>query len=327
MSYLSDWYEKFMKEDSKYNNHISKFINYIEKIGKGDTPIAIDKDDVADCIGHYNDKGEINTYSSMENHIEGVKAFYKYLVRQKYAEDIFGTIYNYQGWKEHIASKYNLNEIEEREYLDEEIIMRILSYMEDYFEVTDYSNLSKSREKERYLKNLATRIFIKIMLIAPAKRNVIFNLKIDSFKEDFRGVIVNEGKIAITNSLRRDIKHALKMSNLINDISYNKDDNIYMYIIGKTCKAEDFNRWFCHVLKQIGFDIPDKQETYSIEVIGNTTVYNMVKNLTNPAIISKVSGISLSRLEEKYYNNNNVDNLIDSKINMELSKISYYKYI
>jgi len=43
VSILKNWYEKFIKEDSKYNNHISKFINYIEIIGKGDTPIVISK--------------------------------------------------------------------------------------------------------------------------------------------------------------------------------------------------------------------------------------------------------------------------------------------
>lgn len=327
MSILSNWYKEFIKEDSKYSNHILKFIKYIEVKGKGDTPIVISKDDVDGSIGFYHEKGKINKYSSMENHIEGVKSFYKFLVRKKYAQDIFSSIYDYQGWKEHISTKYKLNETEEREYFNEDIIVEILSYLDDYFDNTDYNNLSGVRKKERYIKNLATRIFIKIMLIAPAKRNVIFNLNIDSFKEDFRCVAVNEVNIAITNSLRRDIKHALKMSKLIHNKNYKNHDSLFMYIIGKTFKAEKFNEWFCYVLKQIGFDIPKDKDTYSVEVIGNTTVYNMVKNLTNPAIISKVSDISLSRLEKKYYNTNNVDNLIDKKINMELSKISYYQYI
>lgn len=327
MSILNNWYEKFMEEDKKYNNHVSKFINYIETIGKGDTPIVISKDDVVESIGFYHERGKINKYSSMGNYIEGVKAFYKFLVKNKYAQDIFSSIYDYQGWKEHIATKYKLNEIEEREYFNDDTIMEILRYLDDYFDNTDYNNLSAVRRKERYIKNLALRVFIKIMLIAPAKRNVIFNLNIDTFKDDFRWVVVNEVSIAITNSLRRDIKHALRIANLINGKDCKEDDNIFIYIIGKRFNAEKFNELFCHVLKQIEFDIPVDKDTYSVEVIGNTTVYNMVKNLVNPAIISKVSGISLSRLEKKYYSTNNVDNLIDSKINMELSKISYYQYI
>ncbi|APH16453.1 hypothetical protein NPD5_4133 [Clostridium sporogenes] len=316
-----------MKEDSKYNNHISKFINYIEVKDKDDTPIVISKNDVDESIGFYHEKGKINTYSSMENYIEGVKSFSKFLVKKKYAKDIFSLVYGYQGWKEHISTKYGLNDTEEREYFNKDIIVEILSYLDDYFDNTDYNKLSGIRKKERYIKNLATRIFIKIMLIAPAKRNVIFNLNIDSFIENFRWIVVNGVSIAITNSLRRDIKHALKMSNLIHNKDYKDVDNLFMYIVARTFEAEKFNQWFCHVLKQIEFDIPKYKDTYSVEVIGNTTVYNMVKNLANPAIISKISGISLSRLEEKYYNANPVDSLIDSKINIELSKISYYQYI
>lgn len=327
MSILNNWYDQAIKEDSKYDNHISKFINYINMIGKGDTVITISKDDVEGSINFYNERGKINTISSMENHIEAIKSFYKYLVKNKYAEDIFSSIYDYQGWKNYIATKYKLDEVEEKEYLSEDTIIEILNYLDSYFDSIDYNNLKKIREKERYIKNLAVRIFIKIMLIAPAKRNVIFNLNIDSFKEDFRLVNVNGVNVANTNSLRRDIKHALKMANLIHNKCYKDNDKLFMYIIGEPCKAEESNAWFCHVLKQIGYDIPAKKDSYSVEVIGNTTVYNMVRNLTNPVIISKVSGISLSRLEEKYYNAGSADMVVDSKINVELSKISYYKYI
>lgn len=48
-----------------------------------------------DCIGSYNKKQKINTISSMENHLEAVKAFYKYLVSKNYATDIFSTIHSY----------------------------------------------------------------------------------------------------------------------------------------------------------------------------------------------------------------------------------------
>ncbi|KEI18543.1 hypothetical protein [Clostridium haemolyticum] len=327
MSTLRKCYKEFINEDSKYNNHVSKFINYIEGKGKGDTLIVITKKDVDESIGFYHEKGKINTYSSMENYIEGVKAFYKFLVKKNYAKDIFSSIYHYQGWKNHILNKYRLKETEEREYFNKDIIIEVLSYLDNYFKNTDYYNLNRTEKRDRYTKNLATRIFIKVMLILPQKRNIIFNLNMHNFEEDFKYIVINEIRINVTNNLRKDIKQALNISKLIYTKDYKDNDNVFMYIIGEKFKAEMFNQWFCYILKQIGFDIPKNKHSYSVEVIRNTTIYNMVKNSSNPLLISKISGISLSTLENKYYKTNNNDSLLNSQINMELSKVNYYKYI
>lgn len=327
MSYLSDWSKEYLLETPKYSNHVKKFIKYIDSIKKGDSPINITKQDVIDSVEYYNSTYEINTITSMENHIEGIKAFYKYLLKLNRSEDIFADIYDYSGWKKFIANKYNLKEVVERDYLSNEIIIKVLVYLDEYFKKTNYSSLNSTRSKERYVKNLGLRIFIKLMLIAPAKRNKIFGLTFKQFSNDFRQVVVNNVVIKLTNSLHNDIKFAIEFSENITSIKYREDSNIFQYIISNKCRAENFNSYFKYVLVEIGFDIPPKQKTYSVEVIGNTGIINMVKNGTNPVIITKISGISLARLEQKYYKDKTIDKYVNSNINQELSKMEYYNYI
>jgi len=326
MSTIRSWYNESKEDLLKYDNHIEKFIKYVEMIGKSNTPIVINKDDVVDSIGFYNDRGKINTIKSMVNHIEAIKALYKQLVKKKYAEDIFSSIYDYKGWKDFISEKYKINESEEREWFSNDIIIDILTYFEKCKEKNDYKSMPKGREKDRYIKNVLLEIFIKLMLIGPAKRNVIFNLTIDDFICDYRQVKINGIKLAITNSLRRDIKFAFD----ITKGEIKKDGymlNFFEQLYGKKLNPEKFNEWFCYVLRQIEFDLPPEKKTYSLEVIANTTIFNMVKNLANPLVIAKISGISLARLEDKFYQIEKDIKSIDLKTNIEISKIPYYQYI
>ena len=56
------------------------------------------------------------------------------------------------------------------------------------------------------------RLYIKLTLIAPAKKSVICNLKFSDFSEDYRMVIVNKTSIRIPNGLRNNILDAINLS-------------------------------------------------------------------------------------------------------------------
>lgn len=321
------WVNEYVQEGNTYKNHVTKFIEYIESIGKGNKPVAINKEDVIGSIGFQNEFGKINSYSSMENHLESVKSFYKFLVRKDYAEDIFSSIHSYQEYKDYIADKYNLREVKEREYLNNKTIIEILEYLDTYFEKTDYSTFEGINEKKRYLKNIITRLFIKLTLIAPAKRGVICDIKIHDFIDDFRFVNVNDVKIRITNSLRKDIYHALNFVIKYEKLMAVEEDKIFEYILNGF-QPENLNSWFCSVLKEIEFDMPEKKDTYSVEVIMNTAVVNMVRNMVNPALIAKINGTKISSIEKKFYNDRNINKEDFNKfINYEICKASYYNYI
>lgn len=329
MDIMDKWKNEYLVEDKKYENHVNKFIEYLKSINKGNRPTSIMIDDVVDCIGSYNKKQKINTISSMENHLEAVKAFYKYLVSKNYTTDIFSAIHSYSDFKKNIIQLYNLNEMQEREFLDLEIIKEILVNLERYFTSNVYENLSGVNQRKRYNKNLVLNLFIKLTLIYPTKRNIICNLTVNDFIDDFRVLRINKLNILVPNNLRQDIKKIIKFVENMNNRKVGKKERIFNFIYGSGFRGENINSWFCDFLKENDIiDIPSTKDTYSSEAIMNTIIRCMIENNTNPAIISKVSNLSLSTLESKFYSNKyiSIENE-DEIINTELNRIGLINYI
>ena len=151
------------------------------------------------------------------------------------------------------------------------------------------------------------------------KRKDAFNTKISDFKDDFRTIEKNKINIKISNSLYRDIQYSLLLANEIHRKNYLIDENIFHYIYGNKFKAEQLNEWFCHILRKIDFDMPDDKDSYSVEVISKTSIYNMIHDLVNPELISQLCGLKVSTLEEEFYGGKIEVEYIDEKINQEIS--------
>ena len=131
--YFEDCVE-LLKNKHSYRKHVDKFIDYLKKAGLENRPRVIDKKVVEDCIGYYRlERGELNTRSTMEAHLEALKSFYDYLSRTDKLPDIF-TDYDYKDYKEEIVKKYELSEPVERGSFKCEEIIEILAAMEELME-------------------------------------------------------------------------------------------------------------------------------------------------------------------------------------------------
>jgi integrase len=328
MSHIEQWANEYLKSDKTYENHINKFVTYIVGIDKGDKPTKIDTDDVENCIGHYNRLGQINTVSSMENHIEGVKSFYKFLVSRAWTTDIFSGIYDYQGYKNYLAKKFNLAETQERESFDVQTIKLILDKLDYYFTVNSINSLSGTK-KRRYKHYLILRIFIKLSLIAPAKRAELCNLKRQDFGLDFRTFQINAVTINVPNGLRRDIISGINYLEELKNKKINPNDNIFTFLDEGVFRPENLNSWFCTFIKEYKImNIPDSKTTYSVEVLRNSVIEELINKEVDLALISLVSGISISSLENKYFKVRSYESEdIDRLINEGLAKNSYFVYV
>jgi hypothetical protein len=185
------------------------------------------------------------------------------------------------------------------------------------------------------LHRIALRIFIKLTLIAPAKRQVICSLKYNDFGEDFRTVTVNEVELSVPNSLRRDIRDAIKLKKAIILESISDDEEIFKYIIGSNFNDEDLNRWFCSFIKEqkvLGIDeIDEDKDTYPVEPIMKTGISNLVKGQANLSFVSRVCGIKIGSLEDNYkeeiFENDPINPSVGESIDWEIRKNAYYSYI
>ncbi|WP_291528544.1 hypothetical protein [Bacteroides sp. UBA939] len=321
-----DYYGSF---GTTYSNHVNKFIEYLRRIDKIDTPTKISLSDVKNCIQYYSEIGKINYRASMESHLESLKSFYDYLSKEGKASDIFTQI-DYEDYKNDIFESCNLEEGSEREIFSMDTIKEILINLDSDLGKRP-ENLIKKRDTGRFYQRQVLRLFIKLTLIAPAKKSTICNLKFGDFDDDFRSFAINRTSIRIPNSLRNNIITATKLAQEIRKTPPEKDDKLLHYVFKGNFTNMSLNQWFCTFLKEYSIlDIDDTKYSYELEPLMKSAIKFMVDRMFNPAAISKISGIKIATLESTYYSNaadfTQYIN-IDDTINWEIAKSDYYNYI
>jgi integrase len=324
--FRDDYYSSF---GEKYENHVNKFIEYLRRIDKLDTPTKVDLIDVKNCVKYYSEIGKINFRASMESHLESIKSFYDYLRENGKANDIFTQI-NYENYKNEIFDYCDLEEGSERKIFSTDTIKEILVKLDSDLE-RNSEQLIKKRESERYYQRQVLRLFIKLTLIAPAKKSVICNLQFSDFSEDYRTFTINKTTIRIPNGLRNNLLVAINLAQNINNKKPQKNDKVLHYVYKGNFSNTALNYWFCTFLKEYCIlDIDKTKDTYELEPIMKSAIKFMVERMANPAAISKISGIKIATLESTYYTN--IENFhytetIDDTINWEIAKNDYYIYI
>lgn len=317
-----------------YRNHINKFIEYLSQpeVNLVDSPTMIDKHTVEDCIGYYHEKGEINTRATMESHLESLKKFYKYLNETGKSDDIFAEVPNYGKFKNDIVARFGLSEPNERGYYSSREIKELLLVLDNAIE-SHRENNAGIREEERYLQRIILRLFIKITLIAPAKRSVIINLKKSDIKENYKKIYINNVNINVPNGLTRDIKYAIAEAQKRNNVNIKEEDNLFEYIYRYKGKfgGEKLNAWLCNIVQDFGvLDRGEGKKSLGVEPIRNTAIKMMVDNMINPVLISKISGITLGMIESTYYSKDwtiKYEEDLDRSINRAIAQNDYYSYI
>jgi integrase len=294
-----------------------------------DSPTKIDLSDVKNSVKYYSEIGKINYRASMESHLESIKSFYDYLRESGKAKDIFTQI-NYEDYKNEIFDYCNLEEGSERKVFSMDTIKEILAKLDSDLD-RNLEQLIKKRETERYYQRQVLRIFIKLTLIAPAKKSVICNLKFSDFSEDYRTFTINKTTIRIPNGLRNNMLVAINLAKEIRKKNPQKNDKVLHYIYKGNFKNTALNSWFCTFLKEYCIlDIDKTKDSYELEPIMKSAIKFMVERMANPAAISKISGIKIATLESTYYadiEKFQYTETIDEVINWAIAKNNYYNYI
>ena len=325
--------EALIESNHPYRNHVNKFIEYLNlpAVNLADTPMDISKETVKGCVGYYHEKGEINSRKTMESHLESVKSFYDYLSRTGKLRDIFSDL-DYGEFKEKIVQMYNLSEPSGRGVFGCNDIQKILLNLDvaiDNFKMES----AGVRDEDKYLQRIILRLFIKLTLIAPAKRNVITSIKRSDLDDNLKKLRINDAVINVPCGLSRDLKNAIEYAEGKNKKIVTDSDNIFDFIYRHKGKfqGESLNTWFFNMNQD--FDIIKGQKSkksLAVEPIRNTAIKMMVDNMVNPILISKVSGIKLSIIEKTYYPQDwkvefNED--LNRSINRAIAQNDYYCYI
>lgn len=332
---LEQYFEKFISKDNTYETQVGNFIRFLKtpESNKIDNPNHIKKEDIDQFIGS---SPQIKYIDTMASYLEGIKAFDAFLFSNGYTGSyIVPKDSDYGDFKKELAEKYNLKERVERDYLDSAVVQNILNSLDEYFMYITYDTLGKEA-KERYIYWLCLRVYIKISLLAPAKKATLLSLTFSNFDTKFRTVTVNGVLIKIPNGLRYNILESLEFVKKISGMTYQTSDFFFEYytvavkgkkdIIGTTLNAK-----FCKYLKDNNLiEIENDKTSYSLEVLSNTTIHQMILNGTNPYYISQITGISIGQLASKYYNqieDISIKISAESEINKSIASCDYYQYL
>lgn len=337
LKFKNDFFEERKDSLSKnhvYRNHITKFIKYLSlpDVQLSNAPARININVIEECIRYYHNEGDLNSRSTMESHLESIKNFYDYLSETGKATDIF-TNYNYSKFKDEIVEKYSLLEPVGRGSYKCEDIKRILIELDKAID-SFQDEAAGVREEERQLQRIILRLFIKLTLIAPAKRSVITSIKKSDITEEYKKLSINGISVNIPCGLSRDLYAALKYAELKNKEPIKKEDNLFEYLYkykGKF-RVESLNTWFYNIAKDFGVmeDECKDKKTLAVEPIRNMVIKMMVDNMINPVFISKISGLTLSMIEATYYPkdwNVNYEKDINQCINKSIAQNDYYCYV
>lgn len=296
-----------------YINHSLKFVEYIEQIEMGDKIAAIKPEHLKDSIKYYHEKGAIQTVSTMNNHLNAIKRFFVFLFKAGIIkENIFNQIPDYEAFKREIVEECKLKPISKRGYLDNDQIEELL----DYF----------NSKPQKYRNMTMMGFFFKITLLAPTKRKIIARLKVSDFSEDFDVVTVNGINIRLPRALSLDIKNEISQIDRI----IKKENFFFELFCGCKYSENVFNTPFYYALKEIGYEVPKEKDTFPVECIRNTAIVNLAISGASLYLISQLSGLSLSGLDNlltKYKVDIAERTVTSSLINQEISKFKFYQKI
>lgn len=160
---------------------------------------TITKTDLVDSIGYSKSKDSIKAVNTMVSYLKSIKSFDLHLNEKHGTVNLFDSVGNYIKFKEEITEKYSLEGAKEREYLPVKMIIDLLKYFDNELNTENNDNNFQ-----------IIKLFVKLTLIAPAKRQVIANIRINDFSEDFIILKINGFFVDIPkNTLRRDLKYAI----------------------------------------------------------------------------------------------------------------------
>lgn len=323
-----------IKRDSKYDNELNIFVNYLNKQGLLDhcfdlTTRNIDK--YFDSLINV----KIGSPSALNVHIAALSSLFEYLTNEEK--------FNFRALNGHINSSGFRNKYLEildtgspKMIIPTDILNDILYKMDIYLNEYKFN-----KENEKYYHLLIARLYIKLSLLIPLKPGSLLALKLGDIKSaNFSEVIYNDISIKIPKSVKGNILEIVDYAEAHYNVTYNTEEPIFEFLytaVNKKTVPSQITNELKKLYKAI--DAKEMLKTYksgiknllqySVESYKKTAIFEMLSNGVNIVYLKQLTGLDINTLLSDY----DLDDLksnIEMKsfnVNSGLTYSSYYTFL
>lgn len=324
--------KQLIEEDSKYDNELNAFVEYLEKNNLLNKCFDLSIYD----INQYFDSLvgiRIGAASVLNVHIAALSSLFQYLMKEEYN---FRALHGYINMPS-FRQKYLkiLDSGSKKMTIPMNLLKKLLNKMDIFFED------EKKMSNDKYYHLMLARLYIELSLLIPIKPGALLALKMGNIKNDeFREIICNRVCIRLPKNVRNHIVDTVIFAEMFYHAKYSNEDILFGFLydaIGMRVTPSTITGELHKLYKVLG--MKELLETYksgtkrisvyTVESYKKTAIFEMLNNGVNIVYLKQLTGLDISTLLADYdleLIKSNID-IVSYNINSSIVNTEYYTYL
>ena len=325
--------KQLIEEDSKYDNELNAFVEYLEQNNLLDKCFDLSISD----INQYFDSlvgVRIGAPSALNAHIAALSSLFQYLMKANYNfRDLHGYI-NMSSFRTTYLDKLDTGS--KKATIPIDLLKKLLNRMDKYFMERD-----KKKSNDKYYHLMIARLYIELSLLVPLKPGDLLALKIGEVKKtEFREIVYNMISIKLPKNVRNHIIETINFAETHYNVLYSSQDVLFEFLynaVGMIVKPSTITGELQKLYKAL--DMGELLETYKsgtknvslypVESYKKTAIFEMLNNGVNIVYLKQLTGLDIGTLLADY-DVEQIKATVDIKsfnINSSIVNTEYYTYL
>lgn len=292
--------KNLIKKDSKYDNELNIFVNYLVSNGLIDNCFDLSTRDM-DKYFESLINVKIGSPSALNAHIAALTSLFEYLMNEKFDFRSLHGYINMNSFRDKYLKKIDVGS--KKEIIPKEILIDVLNKIEIY-----YNSHIEDNPSNKFYHFLIARLYVKLSLLIPLKPIDMAKLKIGDIRDkNFSEIQYNEIFIKVPKSVKDNIIETIEYAENQYQIEYHEDEALFEYLY-KVVNMKPHSNTISDCLKKlhkiIGATemlITYKSGTknmlqYPVESYKKTAIFEMLNNGVNIVYLKQLTGLDIGTL-------------------------------
>lgn len=291
---------KLIETDSKYDNELNIFVNYLVNNGLIDNCFDLSTRDM-DKYFESLINVKIGSPSALNAHIAALTSLFEYLIDEKFD---FRSLHGYINMN-NFRNKY-LRKIDagsQKEIIPKNILIDVLNRIDNY-----YNEHKADKANNKFYHFLIGRLYVKLSLLIPLKPNDMAKLQIGDIKDkNFSEIQYNEIFVKIPKSVKCDILETIEYAEKHYQMKYYEDVALFEFLY-KAVNMKPQSSTISEELKKLHKIIGATEMLrtyksgtknmlqYPVESYKKTAIFEMLNNGVNIVYLKQLTGLDIGTL-------------------------------